>query len=105
MQRNFRDIKFFGMLTLICGIILICLYDSGKFPFWGTNIPMPKSNGNYCDVLIEESHENIIFGDVLIMGAQIIAGFRLIYQQAINSYSNNYLIILIKIPMKSFFEI
>ena len=60
---------------------------------------MPKSNGNYCDVLIEESHENIIFGDVLIMGAQIIAGFRLIYQQAINSYSNNYLIMLIKVPM------
>ena len=84
MQRNFRGIKFFGMLTLICGIILICLYDSGKFPSWGTNIPIPNSNGNYCDVLIEESHENIIFGDVLIMGAQIIAGFRLIYQQAID---------------------
>ena len=59
MQRNFRGIKFFGMLTLICGIILICLYDSGKFPSWGTNIPIPNSNGNYCDVLIEESHENI----------------------------------------------
>ena len=81
MQSNFRPIKFFGMLTLICGIVLICLYDSGTFPFQGTNIPMPESNNSYCDLLIEESHENIIFGDVLIMGAQIIAGIRMIYQQ------------------------
>ena len=83
MQRNFRGIKFFGVLTLICGIILICLYDSGKFPFLGT-ILLPESNGTYCDVVIEQIHENILFGDVLIMGAQILAGFRLIFQQAIN---------------------
>ena len=82
MQRNFRVIRLFGMFTLICGIILICLYDSGTSPFSGTNIPLP--NNSYCDILMEESHVNIIFGDVLIMGAQIIAGLRMIYQQVIN---------------------
>ena len=84
MHRNFRDTRFyFGMPALISGIVLICLYDSGIYPFKGTNKPLPPiTNDSYCDdILIENSHHNIISGDGLIICAQIVAVIRMIYQQ------------------------